>query len=376
MDLFLPEEQTATLVIFNIFLFLLIFLFTKNELGSRTEMSNIFRKLGLSLMLLFILFSFWGWDWFGHLICYRVIKGGGNSHMEDIYYWIAQNLSPNYIVFRFVVWGSGFFLLLHVFKRLSIPYGLTLFLWSSLYLIWFSYARVSVSMVLMCYGICILYRPYKNKVLSVLLSILSIGGAFYFHKSALFGIVVSLLTIFVTKFGRRTFVILLLCYPILLLIVQIYLNEFLMTEFEQDGGGLSANLSAGQRYLGHDQGVTGIGYMIQSFLEKCPYYILVFISFRMLRSRMYHVVPCDIKAFMRLLFFIVFFSSLFMFDVGANTKIVYERFIRFAAIPACVVLSYFYSIKYNFNYIQFTYKLALAGTIYSLIYTLYNVCVG
>ena len=149
-----------------------------------------------------------------------------------------------------------------------------------------------------------------------------------------------------------------------------------MTEFEQDEGGLSANLSAGQRYLGHDQSVTGLGYMIQSFLEKCPYYMLVFISFRMLRSRMYHVVPSDIKAFMRLLFFIVFISSLFMFDVGANTKIVYERFIRYAAIPACVVLSYLYSIKYNFNYIQFTYKLALAGTIYSLIYTLYNVYVG
>ena len=372
MDIFLPDQQTPILVFFNILLYVLIFFVTKKGVTTQSN-ALVYQKTGIFFILIFILFSFWGWDWFGHLESYNVIKEGGRSHMEDIYYWIAQNISPNYIIFRLFIWGSSFFLLLHIFRRLSVPYQLTLFLWSAFYLIWFSYARVSVAMVLICYALMIRYKPYRSKFFSIILFILAIGGSFFFHKSALFGIVVVLLSLFVTKFGRTTIILLLVSYPILCFLTQYFLNEFLLFEFAEEDSG---NLSAGQRYFGRDMRESGWGSIIQSFLEKTPYYMLVLLSVKMLRSKLYYTVPNDIKAFMRLLFFIVFISSIFLFDLGVNTKIVYERFIRFAAIPASIVFCYFYTIKYNFNYIKFTYKLALCGVFYTLIYTLYTVIVS
>lgn len=376
MHSFLPTEQTAGLVFFNLCLILLMHALMKKTLRPPYIVDSSNRGVTILSMFVFVLFSFWGRDWFGYLNELDVLKFGGRTNIEDIYFWIAQNLSPNYLIFRLIIWGTSLCVLLHIFKRLSIPTHLAVFFFCTIYIIWFSYARVTAAMVLVYYGLTILYKPYKNKILSILLGISAIACAFFFHKSALFGIVVALLTIFVNKFEKKTFIILLLCYPILIYFAKSYLGDFLMVEMESEDGGFGANMASGQRYLEKSTGEHGPGYLIQSFLEKFPHFLLAIISLLFIRSKYYLEASNDIKAFIRLQFFIVLLSSLFMFDLGANTGVIYTRFLRFAVIPSCIILTYFYSIRFKFKYTQIAYYLAFMGTIYAVVYSMYNAYVG
>lgn len=376
MLLFLPTEQTAGLVFFNLCLILLMYALMKNVLRPPYIVAPTNRSFTILLMFVFVLFSFWGRDWFGYLNEFEVLKYGGRTNIEEIYFWIAQNLCSTYIIFRLIIWGISLCVLLHMFKRLSIPTHLAIFFFCSIYIIWFSYARVTAAMVLVYYGLTVLYKPYKNKFLSILLGVSAIGCAFFFHKSALFGIVVALLTIFANRFEKKIFIVLLLCYPLLVYLAQSYLSDFLMVDIESEEGGFGANMAAGQRYLEKSIKGHGPGYLIQSFLEKFPHFLLAFVSLEFMRSEYYLEASSDIKAFIRLQFFIVLLSSLFMFDLGANTDVIYTRFLRFAVIPSCIILTYFYSTHFKFKYTRIAYYLAFMGTIYAVVYSMYNAYVG
>lgn len=368
----LPTEQTVPLVFFSLCLLLLMYALMKKSLRPPHTVDHSIRRITILLMFVFILFSFWDMDWFSYQGSYEYLKGGFSGHMEEIYVWIAQNLSPNYIMFRLVVWGGSLCLLLHMFKRLSIPTNLAFFFFCSIYIIWFSYARVSAAMVLVYYGLTVLYKPYKSKLISILLGLSAIGCAFFFHKSALFGILTALLTLFVTKFEKKTFLFLLLCYPILVLLIQSYIGDFLMVDVNSEEGEFAKNMAAGQRYMGKESHDSGWGVIIQRFLERIPHFLLAFISFLFMRSKFYNDAPNDIKAFIRLQIFIVILSSLFMFDLGVNTNVLFSRFLRFAVIPSCIVLTYFFSIRYKFKYTQITYYIAFMGTLYAVVYSMYN----
>lgn len=368
---FLPIEQTAGLVLFNVCLVLFIYCLMDKALKPPFIVPVGNRNLTIILMFIFVLFSFWGADWFHYYSEFGNLRRGGRTNLEDVYVWIAQNLSPNYLLFRLVVWGSSLCLLLHMFKRLSIPTNLAIFFFGSIYIIWFSYARVTAAMVLVYYGLTVLYKPYKSKLFSLLLGISAIGCAFYFHKSALFGIVAALLAILLDKFEKRTFIILLLCYPILLYFSQSYLSGFLMVDVGNADGAFGASMASGQRYLEADLKKSGLGSIIFGFLEKTPHFLLAFLSFKFIRSNFFNSAPKDIKVFLRLQFFIVLLSSLFMFDLGANTETIFIRFLRFSVIPSCIILTYFYSIQYKFKYTKLVYYVALSSTIYSLLYTMH-----
>ena len=373
---FLPTEPSAGLVFFNLCLILLMYALMKKALRPPYIALPTNRTLTVLLMFVFVLFSFWGRDWFGYLNEFEVLNYGGRTNIEEIYFWIVQNLCPTYLIFRLIIWGTSLCFLLHMFKRLSIPTHLAIFFFSTIFIIWFSYARVTAAMVLVYYGLTVLYKPYKNKILSILLGISAIGCAYFFHKSALFGIAAALLTILVNKFEKKTFIILLLCYPVLIYLAQSYLSDFLMADMESEDGGFGANMAAGQRYLEKSANGHGPGYLIQSFLEKSPHFLLAYISLLFIRSKNYLDASSDIKAFIRLQFFLVLLSSLFMFDLGANTGVIYTRFLRFAVIPSCIILTYFYSTRFKFKYTQIAYYLAFIGTIYAVVYSMYNVYVG
>ena len=343
----------------------------KRTLKPPHVVSSANRKITIFLMVIFVLVSFWGADWFHYLEGFPILKNGGNTHMEDVYILIAQNLSPNYLFFRAVVWGSSLFLFLHLLKRLSVSTNLAIFVFCSIYIIWFSYARATLAMILVYYGLSLFYKPYKNKVFSYIMAVLAIGCSFFFHKTALFAIAVSILVILSNKNERKIMTILLILYPLLVFLSSNYLTDFLSMDIEGDENMMGKNLSSGQNYLEAEQSIRGIGGLLLSFLEQCPYFILAYISFMYVRSKSYASCPNDIKAFVRLFFYTVFISSIFAFDLGANTRTIFVRFLRFAAMPAVVVLSYFISTRFCPRLTKVTYKIAFLGTLYATLYSLY-----
>ena len=328
--------------------------------------------IGLFLCLLFCTFSFWGTDWFHYQDVFPSLKAGWKGHMEEVYAWIAQNLSPNYTVFRLVIWGSAFLLYLRTINILSISKNLALFFFGTIYIIWFSYARVSLAMALVFYGYALLNSCHRANLITRIIALSAIGVSFFFHKTAFFAIGVAIVAGFMKKYPKKAVWLMLLFFPLVVILAKTQLSSFLMIDFDSADGDMASYMNAGQRYMDRDQGIKGIGSLIQSFLERFPYYGIAYISFRCLRSKDARLIPDDVKAFMLLQLVIVVVSSIFAFDLGLNTRTLYVRFLRFAAIPTIIVMSYLYEYQLSWNLTKRVITLAICGTGYALLYSFYN----
>lgn len=349
----------------------------------------------LLMWFAFNIFSFWGSDWFHLFVAYDSITKGESKIVENIYSEIAHNFAPNnYILFRVIVWGAAQLLLWDTFKRLSVSSHLILAIFVSIWMIWFSYGRVSLAMALAFWGLTIYHKSHSIPILPKIIGLLAIALSFYFHKSALFLIIVSLLTILTNKVNKMTIILSLIVFPF---VVYILSNGFIdnimlfMTDRAED---LDKYIEKAQHYMESDKEDNGVGPLIASLLEKIPYYLIIALGvFAVFRDNgnvafadyeettdketykndedSSTFVPEDITVFIRALFFIVFFSSIFLFSSSVNTQVIYNRFIKFSFIPATIILAYLFENPKYVHYAWKTYYIALFGTCYQMIYMLY-----
>ena len=371
----LPHEQTSLLVFFNLFLILMIYLTLKKSLRKPFIVLKSNYKLAKILCLIFCLFSFWGMDWFHYQESFERIKLGGFSHLEDIYVWIINNLSPNYLIFRVIIWGSALLLFFRILKYVNVSKDLALLFFGVIYIIWFSYARVSLAMAIIYYAFALLSLKEKRNKMTYILSIGLIILSFYFHKSSLFLIAVTGFVYIIRKFPKKALLLLLISFPLIVVFVQTQIASFMISDIDTTEGDLSSYMASGQNYMNRESDVRGIAAIIRTFLEISPYYIVSFILYKLMRSKLISEIPNDIKSFMLLQIVIVVFSSVFAFDLGANTNVLYGRFLRFAAIPTVIVLAYLYQHKFYRKLTNCALLLAVLGSTYSLLYAFYTTLV-
>lgn len=349
----------------------------------------------LIMWFLFDLCSFWGNDWFHLYFAYRDIING-SSIVENVYIWIAHNLAQkNYFLFRIIIWGTAQLLLWDTFKRLSVSSHLILALFVSIWMIWFSYGRVSLAMALAFWGLTIYHKSYSIPLLPKIIGICAIAVSFYFHKSAFFLIIVSLLTILTSRINKTIFILFLVAFPFFVYILSEEFIDTIMLTMTDRSEDLDSYLGKAQYYMESDESGHGIGHLICLFLEKIPYYLIIALGLMTVYRRNDYdsmqidyeetiettsndsyegqslTVPEDIKVFIRALFFIVLLSSLFLFSNSVNTQVIYDRFIKFSFVPATIILAFLFESPKYVRYAWWTYCLALSGTCYQMIYALY-----
>lgn len=357
---------------------ILAFLIMKPAFVSPYVVNGTRRTMAIIICFLFCLFSFWGADWYGYIAEIEVVKrfGASNSNMERFYIWLIENVSDNYLVFRTIIWGSALLLFLLTLRRLQIRFDLALLLFSTVWIIWFSYARASLSMSILFYGSALLYRPScRHKLFSYAIGCAAIVCAFFLHKSSLFGIAVVVIAILSQNKPKNTSIAFLIVFPALVLLASYFINNISTFDLG-DESDLSSYVEAGAKHLRKRGGGGGIGPFIQKLLERIPYYILAFFSLKSMRSSSYYEMPKEIQLFTRILFYVVLFASVFAFDLGPNTRVLYTRFLRFSAIPAVIVLSYMLEHGLFNGWPRRIYYVAIAGSLYSVIYMMYNAIVG
>ena len=98
------NERTGFLVFLNIAMFAIAYFSLKPAFDLSKGFKQSRYLMGLSMIVLFFIFPFWGNDFFHIAIAYSYIANGGNTHMESIYVWIMQNLCHEYISFRMLIW--------------------------------------------------------------------------------------------------------------------------------------------------------------------------------------------------------------------------------------------------------------------------------
>lgn len=362
-------HQTAWMIFFNILIVFCNYCVLKDTLKYPFKVSKAKYNIGWILCLLFCLFSFWGTDWFHYLETYVIIRAGYETNLENVYVWIIQNISPNYLFFRLIVWGSALYLLVKTVNNLSVSKELVLLLFGIIYIIWFAYARATLAMVLAFYGYSLIIKN-KHNFQSVVLGTSILLSSYFFHKTAAFAIGVVALALFLKRYPRYAIWILLITFPVGVVCAKIGVTDFMMSDTGGDGD-MSSYMATGQRYMEKDLSTHGIGAILQSMFERMPYYLTAYLGFGIIRQKKI-IIPNDIKAFIVLQILLVLISSIFAFDLGVNTSTIYGRFLRFAAIPTTIVMAYLYQSGYRHKYVKRTIQIAVCGTLYALLYSFYN----
>lgn len=343
-----------------------MFFLMRPAIQGSIRVNPVNRYLTLIMIFIFMEFSFWGSDWFHLSEQYQDIMKS-QAPMESIYFWIANNLSPNdYLQFRFIIWGGSTSLFLITIKRLKLKFDVTIFFFVSCWLIWFSFGRFSLALSLACFSLTLIYKPIKPKIISYFLGGILLWYSYYFHRSALFVIFIIILTILSGIFSRKFMIIFLIsivfwAYISLDTIYTWFIN--LLLSYDD----LSTTVERGQMYMESDDYISGTGYLIGQILEKAPYYLL---SFSCLKSKNIKI-PKHILVFIRLLLFIVLFASSFYILFNFNMQAIYDRFMKYALVPAAIVFSYFYSTGFMIKWHRFVFLIALFGVIYQMTYMLY-----
>jgi len=349
------------------------------------------RYMMILISVLFCLFSFWGTDWFHYAEMYinLVYMDGFNTSLENVYYFIANYLSPNYLVFRAIIWGGAFYLLCLLFRHVSIRGDLLLAIFCALWLLDFSYGRVVMSYTMMYLGGAILMKPVKGKMLlSLMLGIAVLVFSLFFHKTAFFGVALILLALLPRLLNNRTFALVLMMYPFVLLLVQLLLMQFMDTAIDPNERNSSS--TAGQAYLNDDTKEIGPAYLLYLIMRYVPYYMIAWIAYKVnlyqpeesaekeneVQHSLPDEAPAEVRFFSRLTIYIVLVSTIFLFDLGASTTTLYIRFMMYGFIPACVVLAWAWQHKFCPRMVKLTFLVGLAGTFYALLYSFYLAYLG
>ena len=372
MDLSITKA-TPLLVLFNILLLLLMAYLLKPAWSEPYHTTRGKYRTAVALTVAFCLFSFWGADWFGYQQTYYSILAGYQTNLESLYVWLIEDVCSGYMEFRLIVWGLALIFYYVTINRLSVPKHLSLFVFCTCFLIWFSYARVSLAMAMMYCGLTFIYKPIRRQnILSFLIGLILVAVSFYFHKSAMFGILIILFVMLTMFTGRSMMWLALFMTPLIVLFAKDTLAEFMMMDFSIEDEALAENMAAGQGYLEKVQTVHGIGAILQSMLERLPHFLTAYLCLRWQTTRAYLRAPKEIQAFSRVMFFIVLGSSVFLLNLGVNTATVFIRFLRFAAIPCSFVLAYFYKTGYKPKLTRFTIQTLWTSVAYSMLYSMYN----
>lgn len=357
-------------VLFNIVLYVLICVLLWRAFSIK-NLSRVNLRISSLLILVFLLFAFWGGDYFHYIEGFDVVKNNPliETSFEDIYYWIVS-IVPSYFFFRLVVWGGCFFFFLKTLSLLKIPRGIGLLAFTAFSLLRLSYARVSLAMAIMYLGLAFIYSEHRiRKPIIWIIGGCIILASFFFHKSAYFGIamiVSSILLSNIKKSGSSIAIITALLFGAFF-IVSNYIDNFMMMAVDPGESNLSVEI--GQKYLNRDESEVGWGGQIRNVGEMIPYYLGLLVYVKLQIKGDFKKFPKSMIVFSNLFLIIVLASSVFMLDFGLNTIFLYHRFMRFNLIPLAVFMSFCYSNGYEKKLVKATFIIAILVALFTLYYS-------
>ena len=364
-------NATPYQVLFNLILYVLLLFFSWKSLKTDSRLKRINRKILIAGIFIFFLFPFFGSDYFHYAEGFSRLKEGHTGHMESVYVYIAQ-FAGYYTVWRIIIWGSALFLILSTFRRLNVKYDYCLFFCIALYMLWLSYARVSLAMALIFWGASYLIKPiHQHQIFSFFLGIVAIGCSCFFHKSALFGVVMVLLGLLSTRINKILLIIIILLIPMFLGLSGNLLNNFmdLKTDTEAE---YSLSIRSGQSYMSKERVTKGLGGLISNFLLQWPFYLVFIIYITSIFQNRYSSFPRSIKIFSSISAIIIASASVFAFDFSnLNTGILHYRFLLFSMIPATVFLAYCFEYHLYKRLVNVLLWMGISGNIYTLLYNIY-----
>lgn len=292
-------------------------------------------------------------------------------HLEKPYYYIINATNNNYLFFRTIVWGGSLLLFCLTAKRLGIDKCAFVFYLCLCIVHLTSTSRVCLSYALAFWGYSFIVEPVKRQdkslmSLSVCIGALLITSSLYFHRSAIFFLLI--LPLSLININKRTIPIIIISIIIFIVMIRTNLLGFVSSYGQDDNSLFDSN--AALEYLNSSKRVFGIGQLI---LLTLKFGITIVVSILIIKSIISGTNlswPVAISKLANVVLLINLFATAFLF-IGndATTYKTFERFIDFSYVPQSYFMAYLLSNDLDTEYIR---KINLLFFLYIVYLTLYG----
>lgn len=331
------------------------------------------------LGFIFCLFPFWAGDYINMWRDYKLARQGIDSNWEKIYSTLS-NIVPSYTFLRMVLWGTAFIFLnkmIKLFPNNSDRRYLLLFFFA-MCLPNFSYLRSAISMAIICYVTLriVLINESFGRLISfrVFFLLIMLMGSFFFHKSAIFGISVaagSLISIYF-KHEKLLVILFILAIPVFAQYANEWMEGFMNTStFEES----SINIYAAQSYFDDsmDMNRSGMGIIVQNFLSRAQYYLFFVLYLFLVFNGKVKDLPNHVRCFGVFGAVTIAIATLTQYALNVTSTVLFYRILYFSMIPVAVFMAYCYKNNIYLKYCKTTLYFGCCGTLYTLLYSLYNI---
>ena len=266
--------------------------------------------------------------WTSRLWFIDPIYRANDTHQEEFYRIIVKCIPSIFLLYRFVVWGTGVFLFKKICNRFNINFLCAMSLFAILYVEHYSYARASLGIMTAIWGYSLICdtsisrnRLYYFKLLGIILLSCAM------HKSIL-GLWAILLCAHNLRFNAITLILMILLYEPVVFVFNTYLIPSIVHFVELNDADLNTNYISGTfternlsglpRYYSASLLLLGYSYM-KLFRKKLP-------------SHIEHFVMATISIF--------YVASLFLSLKMGNSNTTALRFFLMAFPTALITCTY------------------------------------
>lgn len=372
------EQSTLDGCLLSCFLFLVLYICSirrKEQLLS----SNVSVWIHV-LILLFCAFAFWNTDYYHYQETLGQIDthysySDQYTHIEELYLWIYDICGMHYTLFRIIVWGVAYLFFVLAAKKIGIYNNLTFSLFIILFLLTFSYARVSLGMATFFYA-CTLLSDKQNRLLKIIIGMLCCILAFFSHKS-----MVALLCLLPFSFIKYNRWIWLLVMAMVLIVVHNY-SDYITTllfgtvDTMDEASDLYDTFASASTYndANLDRKV-GIGELLQNILQ----YASIFVPLVMLLGKNGYSCLQNTMQY-RILYNVAILIAIVGLSMGVlvsfNSPLCY-RYLYMAYIPIVLSISLLFQKKLiSTTQLGIIIILGSASVWYRLLYVVYNASVN
>lgn len=369
------EKATFLQCLFNWILLMYIINISIQYLKKQECHKNSLERKIFVLCALFCILGFWAGDYWHLIVDYKNLLSGNysDSNVEKVYRYIAT-FAPTYLSFRLFIWGGVIFFVYKINKLIS-PLGCNkefIYFFVTLCLMMFSYARVSLSMAIIYYCLTYFCLLPKHNIKNCIFLLFLLFASSFFHKSALFGIFVSIIAYLIHRVNSKyTYILMIIAIPPLLKFAS---NQMEMLLFIDPTEETSFNLYAARDYIDKDnyENITnGWGVKIHNFLFY-PIFYLSLIQYIVIRIKE-KTMPSIIKIMGDCMAIIICSVTIIYFYFGDFMYIMYYRLLNYALLPCSIFLAYIYNVHRKQTLSKILYYLCLCSTVYWITYSTYNI---
>lgn len=328
------------------------------------QLASSRKNFGIFIILIISLFAVQDTDYYHYKTALYEMSQGQMLHFEDIYYKIGELVNYNYLLFRFVVWGSALGVFLATVKRLNVPTSMVLFFFVTMYLTKFSYARASLAMAIGLFGFSFVIKPIRMRCFSYILGTSLILISLSFHKSAIFMIPIYSLSLF--RFNKHLLWVLILLFPLGYYLISEYGIELLMGAENDD-----MIISSAQGYLMKSSHKKGIAVLMLHFLSRMPYYIFLYVILSDIQAHLNETLPKYQRAMINIPIYVIYLASLFLFNYSVSTEVLYYRFLYYSILPLSIIIPLLFDMKKHYRLLRISCMMGFCAVIYEILYSFY-----